>query len=101
MQTQRKTAREIKRPPRRRAERTLTPEQTALLTAIFGAPLLTPEATAWRLGITTNTLNVWRCTGRYKDLLEPTYVGAKPMYSVESIRKFEAAGHGRRAKKAS
>ena len=32
----------------------------------MGSPLLTPQQTAEKLGVTTHTLAVWRCEKRYR-----------------------------------
>ncbi len=38
---------------------------SATLTAPLANPLLTPEQAAEYLGVQPQTLNLWRCTGRY------------------------------------
>ena len=48
--------------------------------------LITPEATAEKIGVRANTLNVWRCTGRYE--LPYVKVGRKVMYDEADVSRF-------------
>lgn len=48
--------------------------------------LLTPEKVAEILGLSPNTLQIWRTTRRYN--LPYTKVGGKVMYSPEAIQDF-------------
>ncbi len=46
-------------------------------------PLLTPEQTAEKLTVRTDTLAVWRCTGRYK--LPFLKVGRNVRYRLSDV----------------
>ena len=48
--------------------------------------LLTPRKTADLLGVTPETLAVWRCTGRYK--LPFIKVGRKVLYDRNDVEQF-------------
>ncbi|MCL2913095.1 helix-turn-helix domain-containing protein [Shewanella corallii] len=48
--------------------------------------LLTPNQAAYVLGVTTGTLSVWRCTGRYP--LRFVKVGRRVMYRTSDIEDF-------------
>ncbi|MBA2655292.1 MAG: helix-turn-helix domain-containing protein [Gammaproteobacteria bacterium] len=50
--------------------------------------LLTPQQTAEILGVSTGTLDVWRCTGRYS--LPYVRVGKLIRYNVHDINAFIA-----------
>lgn len=65
----------------------LTPEQTAMvMTAMV---MFTPQQTATMLGVTMNTLAVWRCKKRYP--LKYVKIGSKVRYRQADIEKFIAA----------
>lgn len=51
-------------------------------------PLLTPQAVAELLGVSVNTLAVWRCTGRYP--LPYRKVGRKVRYEPSEVEAFIA-----------
>jgi hypothetical protein len=91
METQRKTARRAEQPRLRviLADQRPTAEQEERLRVVFAEPLLTPEQTAMRLGVTTGTLSVWRCTKRYN--LAYIRCGSKIMYDARDVAAFEAA----------
>lgn len=48
--------------------------------------LITPNETASILGVTTETLSVWRCTSRYK--LPFVKIGSKVFYKESDIENF-------------
>ncbi|GGP81464.1 helix-turn-helix domain-containing protein [Shewanella ulleungensis] len=48
--------------------------------------LLTPAEVARYLGVTTGTLSVWRCTGRYP--LRFIKVGRRVMYRQSDVENF-------------
>lgn len=63
-----------------------------------GGRLLTPEVTADYLSVTTGTLAVWRCTGRYP-ALEFTRLGNKRIrYPEDSVRAFARQNLGKPGK---
>jgi excisionase family DNA binding protein len=55
--------------------------------------LLSPEEVAAALGVAKQTLNVWRCTGRYK--LPYVKVGRKVKYRQEDVSAFIEQNHNR------
>jgi excisionase family DNA binding protein len=48
--------------------------------------LLTPQDVSEVLGVTTKTLDVWRCTKRYK--LRFIKVGRRVMYRAQDVQEF-------------
>ncbi|MCB1822512.1 MAG: helix-turn-helix domain-containing protein [Candidatus Competibacteraceae bacterium] len=50
------------------------------------APLLDPDQVAEILGVSTKTLNVWRCTGRYN--LPFVKVGSRVKYRPSDVDVF-------------
>lgn len=56
---------------------------------IFPASLLTPEQVADYLGVSVETLNVWRCTKRYP--LPYIKAGRLVRYRAEDVQAFVAA----------
>ncbi|HCK82537.1 MAG TPA: helix-turn-helix domain-containing protein [Candidatus Competibacter sp.] len=51
-------------------------------------PLLTPEQAADRLGMSPDTLNVWRTTGRYN--LPYVKIGRRVKYRASDVEAFIA-----------
>ena len=59
-------------------------------THIYPDQLMTPIEVADVLGVTENTLSVWRCTSRYP--LPWVKIGSKVLYRAEDVSKFITAG---------
>lgn len=59
------------------------------MTSIFKTNLMTPEQVAEYLGISVETLNVWRCTKRYN--LPYVKAGRLVRYRVEDVEAFIAS----------
>lgn len=56
---------------------------------IFKTKLMTPEQVAEYLGISIETLNVWRCTKRYN--LPYVKAGRLVRYPIEDVETFVAS----------
>ena len=63
--------------------------EIAEMTSTFKPNLMTPEQVAKYLGISTETLNVWRCTKRYD--LPYVKAGRLVRYRVEDVEGFIAS----------
>ncbi|PCJ91188.1 MAG: excisionase [Flavobacteriaceae bacterium] len=59
------------------------------MASIFKTNLMTPERVAEYLGVSTETLNVWRCTKRYN--LPYVKAGRLVRYRVEDVENFVAS----------
>ena len=59
------------------------------MASIFKTNLMTPEQVAEYLGVSTETLNVWRCTKRYN--LPYVKAGRLVRYRVEDVESFVAS----------
>lgn len=56
------------------------------MAALFKSNLMTPEQVAEYLGVSIETLNVWRCTKRYN--LPYVKAGRLVRYRIEDIEAF-------------
>jgi len=66
---------------------TQSPRNTSTPSPLRTTPLLTPAEVSEILGVTVDSLSVWRCTKRYPSL-QHVKVGRKVMYRREAVDAF-------------